>query len=266
MLPFLKGKTMFAGIDIGSLSCKAVLFDGLKMVEYVIIPTGGLPKKSGAAVFQKALENLGTHAEDVRYAIGTGYGRNILTNVNKTVTEITCCARGASFLWPRVEMVIDIGGQDCKVILVDGDGRAADFITNDKCAAGTGRFFETMAKALDLHIDEMAAMGHDVPPACISSTCAVFAESEIIGLLAIETPMETIVAGINRAIVERVSSLVNRLGDRKNIMFCGGVGKNTGVRRALEKSLKQAVIVPDEPQIVGALGAAILACETYGQA
>ena len=159
MLPFLKGKTMFAGIDIGFLSCKAVLFDGLKMVEYVIIPTGGLPKKSGPRFFKKRWKTWERTPKMCGMRFGTGYGRNILTNVNKTVTEITCCARGASFLWPRVEMVIDIGGQDCKVILVDGDGRAADFITNDKCAAGTGRFFETMAKALDLHIDEMAAMG-----------------------------------------------------------------------------------------------------------
>jgi predicted CoA-substrate-specific enzyme activase len=159
-------------------------------------------------------------------------------------------------------MVVDIGGQDSKVILVDVAGKASEFLTNDKCAAGTGRFLETMAHALELQVDEMAHLGHDTDPAQVNSTCTVFAESEIVGLLAAEVKRDAIIAGINKAVAERTYSLANRLGIRSKIIFCGGVAKNSGVRKALERALKQSVIVPAEPQLVGALGAAILAFDS----
>ena len=137
---------MFAGIDIGSLSCKAVVFDGSAIRSFAIMPTGSFPRKAGEEAFNTALHLAGIMPKDISRSICTGYGRNLLAGI-KSVTEITCFARGASFLMPGVEMVIDIGGQDSKVILIDENGNAADFLTNDKCAAGTGRFLETMSRA-----------------------------------------------------------------------------------------------------------------------
>lgn len=251
-----------AGIDIGSLSSKAVLFNGKEVLSSNCLATGSLPRMAGEAVFEKALQTAGIRREDLCCIIATGYGRKILPFAHNNSTEITCFARGASFLSPGVEMVVDIGGQDSKVILVDVAGKASEFLTNDKCAAGTGRFLETMAHALELQVDEMAHLGHDTDPAQVNSTCTVFAESEIVGLLAAEVKRDAIIAGINKAVAERTYSLANRLGIRSKIIFCGGVAKNSGVRKALERALKQSVIVPAEPQLVGALGAAILAFDS----
>lgn len=250
-----------AGIDIGSLSSKAVLFNGTKVVSSYCLATGSLPRKAGETVLEKALQMAGLRREDLCCIVGTGYGRKILPFAHKNSTEITCFARGASFLSPGIEMVVDIGGQDSKVILVDTAGKASDFLTNDKCAAGTGRFLETMAHALELQVDEMALLGHNDEPAQVNNTCTVFAESEIVGLLAAEVKRDEIIAGINKAVAERTFYLANRLGVRNKVVFCGGVARNSGVRKALERALKQTVIVPEDPQLVGALGAAILAYE-----
>jgi predicted CoA-substrate-specific enzyme activase len=249
---------MFAGVDIGSLTCKAVIFDGAKVRAAEVVAAGSFPRRSGEAALKRACCAAGTGEEALRKAVCTGYGRNLLAGC-KAVTEITCCARGAAFLFPGVELIIDIGGQDSKVIQVDSHGKPTGFLTNDKCAAGTGRFLETMARAMDLQVDKMALLGHDAEPVEISNTCGVFAESEVVGLLASETPVERIVAGINKSIVDRALSLVYRLGVRNNVFFCGGVAKNHGIRRAFEAALQKPLIVPDDPQIVAATGAAIIA-------
>ncbi len=249
---------MFAGIDIGSLTCKAVIFDGAKVCAAEVVATGSFPRKSGEAALKNACREAATGENALRKTVCTGYGRNIFADC-KAITEITCCARGAAFLFPGVELIIDIGGQDSKVILVDSHGKPTGFLTNDKCAAGTGRFLETMARAMDLQVDEMASLGHDAEPVEISNTCGVFAESEVVGLLASETPVDRIVAGINKSIVDRTLSLVYRLGLRDNVFFCGGVAKNNGIRRAFERALQKPLIIPDDPQIVAAIGAAILA-------
>jgi predicted CoA-substrate-specific enzyme activase len=255
---------MFAGIDIGSLSCEAVIIDGNGIQSSAITPTGSFPRKSGLDALNIALNKAHITLKDIQFTVSTGYGRNLLPNV-KAITEITCYARGASFLNPQVEMVIDIGGQDSKVITIDKNGKPSEFITNDKCAAGTGRFLETIARALGLQVDEMSLLGHDEEPATISSTCGVFAESEVVGLLASEIPIPKIVAGIHKSVVDRTIALVNKLSIRNHIMFCGGVSKNSGVRIALEKALAKPVIIPPEPQIIGALGAAIIAKEEYNK-
>lgn len=255
-------QNMFAGIDIGSLSCEAVILYDNKIISSVILSSGSFPRKAGQTALSEAIKSANISFADLKGIVCTGYGRNLLPDT-KAVTEITCFARGANFLMPQVEMVIDIGGQDSKVILVDKNGHASDFITNDKCAAGTGRFLETMARALDMQIDNMALLGHDSEPASISNTCGVFAESEVVGLLAIETPIESIIAGINKSVADRTLGLIHKLGIREKVMFCGGVSKNIGIRKVLEKSLGKQFFIPDEPQIVGALGAAIIASQSF---
>jgi predicted CoA-substrate-specific enzyme activase len=250
-----------AGIDVGSRTSKAVLFNGTHVVSSFLTATGCFPKKSGEIVLDNALQAANLGRKDLCCIVGTGYGRNSLSFVNKTITEISCFARGASHLLPGVEIVVDIGGQDSKAILLDATGKVSDFITNDKCAAGTGRFLETMAHALELEVDQMAHLGNDAVPAQINATCAVFAESEIVGLLASEIERDAIVAGIHRAVVDRTLSLINRYAGRRNIFFCGGVANNAGIRKALELALRQTIFVPKEPNFVGALGAAVLAYE-----
>lgn len=250
---------MFAGVDVGALSSEAVIFCEGKMKSYSILDTGAYPKKAGEQALEIALKEAGVKRQDLKYIIGTGYGRISLSFADKTVTEISCHARGAHYLNSETEMVIDIGGQDSKVILVERDGRVVDFAMNDKCAAGTGRFLEVMARALDVKLNELGPISLDAAPVSISSMCTVFAESEVISLLASGVPKERIVAGIHKSIAERITAMVQRVGSREKVFFSGGVAKNKGVKLALEKSLKFSIFVPPEPQIVGALGAAILA-------
>jgi predicted CoA-substrate-specific enzyme activase len=176
------------------------------------------------------------------------------------VTEISCYARGIHHLYPQVQTVIDIGGQDSKVVAVGPGGRPLDFAMNDKCAAGTGRFLEVIARALELDLEDIGPRALRARRAAdISSTCTVFAESEVVTLVAEGVPREEIVAGICRSIAKRVGGMARRVGVEPPVAFAGGVAKNVGVVRALEEVLGEALIVPEEPQIVGALGAALVA-------
>lgn len=249
---------MFAGVDVGSVSTEAVLFDG-RIRGQVILPTGGVPRDAGERALTEVMRVAGVAREGVRRIVATGYGRASLAFADKAVTEITCHARGAHFLDPTTEMVIDIGGQDSKVIVLEPDGSPVDFAMNDKCAAGTGRFLEVMSRTLDVPLSEMDALSRGAKPIAISNVCAVFAESEVVSLLAAEVPRSEICAGLHLSVAAKVGAMVRRLGLRQRIMFTGGVSKNEGVRRALEASLGITLTVPPEPQIVGALGAAIVA-------
>lgn len=253
---------MFAGIDIGSLSCEAVIFDGIDIRSFSILPTGSFPRKAAEDALSQAIQLANISSGDIKFIVCTGYGRNLLSN-QKPVTEISCFAFGASFIAPGMKMVIDIGGQDSKVIALDENGFATDFITNEKCAAGTGRFLETIARALNLQVDELSNRGHTDDSVTINSTCGVFAESEIVGLLATETPIDAIISGVNKSIALKALTLVRKIGIPEKIMFCGGVSKNKGVKIWLEKLLGKSVFVPREPQIIGALGAAIIASKDY---
>lgn len=257
---------MFAGVDVGSLTAEAVILDDGGIISYSILDTGSNPKKAGEQVLKEAFSKAGRKKEELRYTVGTGYGRISLPFVDKTITEISCHAKGAHYLNPETEMVIDIGGQDSKVIVTDGDGKVVDFAMNEKCAAGTGRFLEVMAKALDLELDQLGTLSLSGMPVSISSMCTVFAESEVISLLASEVPKKRIAAGIHKSIAERITTMVHRVGLREKVFFSGGVASNKGMKFALEKSLKVTLFVPPEPQIVGALGAAILASEEVGGA
>jgi predicted CoA-substrate-specific enzyme activase len=253
------------GIDVGSISTKAVLlFDG--KWQSCLRPTGASPKVSASAAVDELLEQAGLKRENVDYIIATGYGRGGVEFSNKRITEITCHAKGAEFLVPGTDMVIDIGGQDSKVIKTDGSGGVLDFSMNDKCAAGTGRFLEVMAGALDTEVDLLGALSAEAEPVEISSMCTVFAESEVISLLAQDVPRERVVAGIHRAVARRVAAMAERLGLGERIVFTGGVAKNQGVLRALTLSLKRDIAVHEHCQLAGALGAALLAAEQIGKA
>ena len=184
------------GIDVGAISAKAVVYDG-QLKGYSIKPTGWTPREAGHQVFQEALIQAGYGEEDVGYIVGTGYGRVSLSFIHKSVTEITCHAKGIYYLFKNIPLIIDIGGQDSKVIVLDTTGRVINFSMNDKCAAGSGRFLEVMAMALGMTINELGSFGNAAEPVAISSMCTVFAESEVISLLAKGASKDSIVSGIN---------------------------------------------------------------------
>jgi (R)-2-hydroxyacyl-CoA dehydratese activating ATPase len=249
-----------AGIDIGSTGTKAVLFDG-EVRGSAIVPTGWDPKTAGLTAFHQALTAAGLAEGAVQRVVGTGYGRVSLPIFDAKVTEITCHARGAFHLFPETRTVVDIGGQDSKVIALDGDGRVADFIMNDKCAAGTGRFLQVMAGVLDVTLEELGTIAVGADPVRVSSMCTVFAESEIIGLLAQGVAKGRIAAGIFDAIARKIQGLAGRVSLSDNITFSGGVALNPEISRAIGAGLGVNLYVPPAPQFVGALGAALMGYE-----
>ena len=245
------------GIDVGSSATKAVLFNGTTG-NGVEIPTGWNPKEAGEKAYRELLSEMGLSSQCVGMVIGTGYGRISLPFIDRKVTEITCHARGAVHLFPGTKLVIDIGGQDSKVIAIDSDGAVGDFIMNDKCAAGTGRFLQVMTGVLDVTIDELGALASGSEPVQVSSMCTVFAESEIIGLLARGVEKGAIAAGIVDSIARKVQSLVQRLYVGGEVTFSGGIARNPDICRLIAAKLGVELNVPEKPQLVGALGAALL--------
>ena len=248
------------GIDVGSISAKAALVEDGRLVGAQVILTGYNARNAGEKVFHALLGELGIDREAVDRIVATGYGRNSVDLADKAVTEITCHAAGAHFQDPAVRCVIDIGGQDSKAIALDTTGRVRDFAMNDKCAAGTGRFLEVMARALEVDLDAFGELSLNADrPAAISSLCTVFAESEVISLIARGENRENIIAGIHEAIASRVIAMANRVGIVEPVMMTGGVAKNIGVVRALEKKSGKAIHVSAHAQVNGAIGAALIA-------
>ena len=255
---------LVAGVDIGSITTEALLFDKEKgLLGYTILPTGADSRKTAEAALDKVLGAPGMTRSDISYIIATGCGRKRAAFAKEAVTEITCIARGVSFLFPDARTIIDIGGQDTKVIRVNERGRVLEFEMNDKCAAGTGRFVEVMANALNVELGKIGELSlNHKKELTISSICTVFAESEVISLVSEGQELEDIVYGIHRAIADRTMGLINRLGGvQEKVVMCGGVAKNIGVVKALEKTLGTSMQFYEEPQIVGALGAALLSLE-----
>ncbi len=246
------------GIDVGSIMTKAVLLNGTEL-KSLAIPTGCSPRDSGTKSFEELLNASGLTREDIDYVIGTGYGRISVPFIDKAVTEITCHARGAHYLVDGTDMVIDIGGQDSKVILTDGKGNVTNFAMNDKCAAGTGRFLQVMAAALGSDVSKLGDLSHGAEPAQISSMCTVFAESEVISLLAQGVAKKSIVAGIHKSVANRVAAMAERLGKGSRITFTGGVSKNDGVKEYLAREMGREIIVVPQSHLAGAIGAALLA-------
>jgi len=251
------------GIDVGSVSAEAVILnrqDGKNdITAYIITPTGGDSKEAATNVFNLALEKSGLSAGDITSVVATGYGRLNIPFATKNITEISCHARGVINYFPGVRTVIDIGGQDSKVIKLDSKGNPIDFLMNDKCAAGTGRFLEVMAKALDIDLLNFAEIFAGTSQKVdISSTCTVFAESEIVSLIGHGVGKNSIVKGLVYSITSRIISMVERIGLEEPVCMTGGVAKNLAVVSALEEKLNLKIKVPQEPQITGALGAALL--------
>jgi predicted CoA-substrate-specific enzyme activase len=249
-----------AGIDIGSITAKAAVLSNGTVLGTRVIFTGYNAGEAGRKVFEELLEELRLDSSGVRKIISTGYGRNSVSFASKSLTEIICHGAGAHYLNPDVRTVIDVGGQDSKVIALDEKGKVKNFAMNDKCAAGTGRFLEVMARALEADLDGFGALSLTASrPAKISSLCTVFAESEVISLISKGETRENIIAGIHESIAARVTAMANRVGVRPPAVMTGGVAKNIGVVKAMEKKLGIPIEVSPHAQVNGAIGAAVLA-------
>lgn len=256
-----------AGIDIGSTTSKAAIMDeNNKILAEVIQRSGYDPEAAAESVFDEACKQAGITREDIAYCVSTGYGREMVKFADAQITEITCHAKGAHTLFPEARGVIDIGGQDSKAIVLDENGAVSDFAMNDKCAAGTGRFLDVMAGIMGITTEQM---GHDSLKSTeelqISSICTVFAESEVISLISQKKNPFDIMAGVHASVTRRVGTLVERVKMPRPIMMSGGVGKNVGIIAAFEKQLNTKLLVPEDPQIVGAVGAATIALNKYNK-
>lgn len=257
---------LVAGLDIGSLTAKIIVLavsdknDNVPQQKYSFIRRVGY---NPAAVARNLVDNAkkDVKVEKFDYIISTGYGRK-LAPANENVTEITCHAKGAYFVNPKIRTIIDIGGQDSKVIQINDQGQIQDFEMNDKCSAGTGRFLEVMATALEVEITDFGNQALiSTNPASISSTCTVFAESEVISRLNQGADRLDIIAGIHETIATKIAALAARVGIKSLVALTGGVALNPGVKKMLENQLNVTIEVPDYPQMIGALGAALIASE-----
>ncbi len=257
-----------AGVDVGSATAKAVLLnDTGVMVGSAIIASGGNLTDSAQRCLALAAEAAGVAPDACAGLVATGYGRERVQARSRAVTEITCHARGALALFPEARSVVDIGGQDSKAIALDERGRVLRFEMNDKCAAGTGRFLEVMARLLEIPLDAFGGRAmHATAPVTISSTCTVFAESEVISHLARNQKVDDIIAGLCNAIASRVYGLASRARLAAPTIMTGGVARNEGVVKAMEALLGAPIHTPEHPQLVGAYGAALIALEAGKQA
>jgi predicted CoA-substrate-specific enzyme activase len=252
----------FIGIDIGSLATKIALIIEGKLVDHRTERSTYNFKKIGHELFDDILIKHNLQRSDV-YVMSTGYGRNTIDIADDRVTEITAHAKGIQYFFPQAHSVIDIGGQDSKAILISSKtGKVIDFQMNDKCAAGTGRFLEVMAHALEVPIEQFGSLAlKSNNPASISSTCTVFAESEVISLFARGASKEDIASGIHKSIAKRVAGMAKRIGVEPQLVFCGGVALNSAVKKYLEEELGYEIVIPEFPQLTGAIGAALIAQE-----
>ena len=247
----------FAGVDIGSTMTKVAIM-GDDLIASVIGPTGPEHRRLAHKVMEEALERAGLSFQDLTYVVATGYGRINVPFADKQITEISCHARGVHSLLPTVKTVIDIGGQDSKGMKLK-EGKLTGFVMNDKCAAGTGRFLEIIAEALGVRLEDLGRLSLEAKQVTrISNTCTVFAEQEVVSQLANGEPVENLIAGIHQAIATRIFGLVNKLKIEPDVAVTGGGAKNIGLVRALEEKMGCTLLVPPEPLLTGAIGAALL--------
>lgn len=256
-----------AGIDVGSVSSQAVLLADGKLLSFCSTRTGSNSPDSALRAFKGASEPLGLTLDDVGYAVGTGYGRVNVPFADRTITEIACHARGANFMGgPSVRTILDMGGQDCKVIRCDERGKVLNFIMNDKCAAGTGRGMEVIADVLAVSIEDIGRRSFEIDeePPPVSNVCTVFAKSEATSLLRAGWSVERVLAAYCSAMAQRVAGLIERMEVEREFFITGGIGKNMGVTRRIERLIGVEAIKLSgdsvlDPQIAGALGAALFA-------
>lgn len=252
------------GIDVGSTTSKCVLLENGKKIVAQALYVAGTGTKGPELVINQVLARAGIEKEDISFTVATGYGRMTLPGADAEMSELSCHGKGISARYPEVRTIIDIGGQDAKVIRVNERGQMMNFAMNDKCAAGTGRFLDVMANILHLDISDLEKEAEkSVEAVKISSTCTVFAESEVISQLANNAAIPDVVSGICNSVASRVASLVKRVGVKETVFMSGGVARNGGVRRALEKELGVEITYSDFSQMMGAYGAALYAYEKW---
>jgi len=255
-----------AGVDIGSTYTKvSVIVDG-KVLGHGVVPTGAYADQAAANCLEKALEMAKLKREDVQYIVSTGYGRNLvkLTMSNEAISEISANAAGTRYIasGQGIRTILDIGGQDTKIISLDANGTMTKFQMNDRCAAGTGRFLEVMARLLEIPLDQLGPESlKSTNPVVISSTCTVFAKSEVASMLARKIPKIDIAAGLHKSMAERMAIMARRVGVVEKVFFDGGPARNSGMRKALEDELKVKLLVWETPQIVTSIGAAMIAAD-----
>lgn len=249
-----------AGVDIGSSSSKVVIMlDGTRILSKAVLPIG-TGSSGPVKAFEQALALADLPRRQISYVVATGYGRNHFVEADYQVSEITCHARGVFKLFPDVHTVIDIGGQDAKAISIGANGTVTNFVMNDKCAAGTGRFLDVMSRILEVEVNQLAALADSAKrEVSISNTCTVFAESEVISQLASGQAREDVAAGLIKSVVKRVAGLTRRVGIKSDIVMTGGVSLNWIAVRFMQEELQNSVLVSPDAQITGALGAAIIA-------
>jgi predicted CoA-substrate-specific enzyme activase len=257
---------VWCGVDAGARTTKVVLLGedgaGHRILARALQRSGPDPAATCREVRDAALAEAGVPRESVRAVVATGYGRGSVDFASRLVTEITCHAHGVRHLLPQVRTIVDIGGQDSKIIFLDPNGMVRDFAMNERCAAGTGRFLEVLADIAHIRLEAMASVAAQAnAPATISSTCTVFAESEVVGLLSRGRPAADIIAGVHEALAKRVVSLCRGIRAAPPVVFTGGVALNAGMVAALSGALGEQVLVPEHPQTTGALGAALIAAK-----
>ncbi len=258
--------TYFAGIDIGSTMTKAMILNH-GIVASIIGPTGPRQRLLASRVMEEALRKADLPIEAIHYIVATGYGRINVPFADKQLTEITCHARAIFYLFPRARTVIDIGGQDAKAIRIDGYGKPVDFVMNDKCAAGSGRFIEVIAGTLGVSLDEVGDLSlQSKNPAKISNICTIWAQQEVAASLAQGVGVCDLLAGVHHSLADRIVRMVSRLRVEEAIVLTGGGAKNRGLVKALSEQLGHKILVPEEPLITGALGAALLGKEIVEKA
>ncbi len=246
------------GIDLGSMGTKAVLFDGA-VRDRLMVPTGWNPRETGELAIREILARNGIVPADSPPVVLTGYGRNSLGKAGMALTEITCHAAGSAFLYPGSQTVLDIGGQDSKVIALGKGGTVSEFLMNDKCAAGTGRFLQVMATLLEMELEDFSRLPEDLAPQPISSMCTVFAESEVVSLLARGVDKHSLALGLLDSVASRACAMLQKLGGSGPVAFTGGVSRSRNLVRLLEKRLGRPVVTSPDAPYAGAIGAAVLA-------
>ena len=248
------------GVDIGSRSIEVVLLNGNTIQGYAAQDTGAFPTENATTLFYSLLEKHTVARNELSRVIATGYGRNYFSEADRVASEILCHAAGTHFYFPEIHTIIDIGGQDSKIIQTDPQGKVINFVMNDRCAAGTGKFIEMVAKTLAIPMEDTGPLALSTNESCeISSMCAVFAESEIIGLLHKGIQREVILRGVFKSVAKRTLSMAGKIATDSSLVFTGGVALNSGVRDALHLETNQTILTPQNPQYTGALGAALIA-------
>lgn len=256
--------SFYLGVDLGSTTAKAVVVaDDSSIVSSAIIAMGAVSRAGMQRAVDEALTSAALTVDDLEATISTGYGRRLVPGALRTYTEITCHGRGTAAMVPGVRLVIDVGGQDSKAITVDDAGLVDEFAMNDRCASGTGRFYEVLARALDVPIEELGALAlRGTEDLEISTMCATFAETEIVSLLARDLPVADIASSVHRAIAARTLALVAQVGKKSPVVLTGGVARNPAAAHFLSVALDMEVQIPQHPQLTGAYGAALLAMES----